>query len=53
MSGKIKPNVRQHSSVMNVPDKKGKYCMRCKHCSGELGGSTKATTNPLTNWLAF
>ena len=48
MSGKMKPNARQHSSVMNAPDEKGKYCPRCRHCSTELSGSTKATTNPLT-----
>ena len=28
MSGKIKPNVRQRFSVMNVPDEKVQYIMR-------------------------
>ena len=53
MSGKIKPNVRQHFSVMNVPDEKGKYCVKYKHCSSELSGSTKAATNPLTRRLQY
>ena len=48
MSGKIQSNVRQHFSVMNVSDEKEKYCVRFRHCSSELSGSTKADTNLLT-----
>ena len=51
MPGKIQPNVRQQFSVVNVADEKGKYCVRtvrCKHCSSEFSGSTKAATNART-----
>ena len=48
MSGKIWPNVRQHFSVMNVHDERGKFCLRSKNCPSELTGLTKAASNPLT-----
>ena len=33
MSGKIQPVIKQQYFVTNVPDEKGNYSVKCKHCS--------------------